>query len=525
MKTSFSPASSTRCIAAPRFNFTARIFLASAFVSSFAIARHAHAQSALPSLNAPTQSVPKLQPKPRAATTKPTVKPIAKPTSETSAPALKTASIAAPNSDESASQLPSLSLPEETSSTRVESAPARGVASVAGISVQGLSDVDALILLQEKLAPRLELPVALSDGYTSWTLSRRQLGAQIPYATLLKEARATGDNVGLRFVIDRDTTRAALKTLLPRINRVITPARDGILAPDETAPRRPERATLAVEGSVLRVVRALESVPPQNDVELVVAFKPLATPQPSPTPVAVPTPVPTPAVPTPAVPKPTPTPQKTQPVASSTQPGKSSRFKDAPYLLARFSTPYDAKIVGRTENLRLAAKFMNGAVVKPGRVFSTNLAIGRRRASQGWKEAKMFMGGQVVTGMASGICQGSTTIYNAALLAGLPIVERHPHSFRVSYAPASRDAAIYWGSKDMKFRNNTRGPIRVRTFLRGERFHVELYGVQPVTEEIEISSRVLSRKNGVRSEAFRTIRLDGKSTTEKLSRDYYKPHP
>ena len=511
MKTSFSPAtSSTRCLVAPRFCSVTHVFLASAFVSSFAIAHHARAQSALPSLNATTQSVEKLQPKLRAATTKPPVKPIAKPTSETSALALKTASIATPDSDDSASPLPSFSSPTPTSSTR-ETVPARGVASVAGISVQGVSDVDALILLQNELAPRLELPVSLSDGYATWTLSRRQLGAKIPYAMLLKEARATGDDVALRFVIDRDVARASLKTLAPRINRVVTPSRDGVLAPDETALRRPERATLAVEGSVLRVARALESVPPQNDVDLVVAFNLIATPQSSPTPVAV------------ASPKPTPT--KIAPATSSTRPDKSSRYRDTPYLLARFSTPYDSNIGGRTENLRLAAKFIDGTVVKPHKTFSTNLAIGERRASQGWKEAKMFLGGQVVTGMASGICQSSTTIYNAALLAGLPIVERHPHSFRVSYAPASRDAAIYWGSKDMKFRNDTRGPIRVHTYLRDERFHVELYGVQPVNEEIEISSRVLSRKNGVRSEAFRTIRLGGKTTTEKLSRDYYRPHP
>ena len=194
-------------------------------------------------------------------------------------------------------------------------------------------------------------------------------------------------------------------------------------------------------------------------------------------------------------------------------------------MLAAFSTPYDSGIAGRTTNLKLAARNVDGTIIKPGKVFSTNLAIGRRDEANGWKEAKMFMDGQVVNGIGSGICQCASTLYNAALLANLPIVERHPHTFRVSYAPASRDATIYWGSKDFRFRNNTPGPIYVRTWLKNDRFYVELYGVAPVANEIEIASHVLSRKNGTRSEAFRIIKTSAGTTTEKLSTDFYRPHP
>ena len=361
-----------------------------------------------------------------------------------------------------------------------------------------------MTLLQEKLASRLDEKVTLSDGYATWTATRRELGARLPLLALIEEARKTGGDVPLRFVVELSDARRTLRALAPKVNRVVSKKIDGVVPPNEDEARRPQRATLALEGSVLRVERALEATPPQNRVELVVGFVPLNMPKPTP-PVASATPI--------------------APDEPTSTRSSAPLFKNTPFLLSHFSTPYDANIVGRTENLRLAAKFMNGAVVKPGRVFSTNLAIGRRRASQGWKEAKMFMGGRIVTGMASGICQSSTTIYNAALLAGLPIVERHPHSFRVSYAPASRDAAIYWGVKDLKFRNDTSGAITVRTYLKNKRFHVELYGIKPVTKEIEISSKVLSQKNGVKSEAFRTIRFDGRSKVEKLSRDYYLPHP
>jgi vancomycin resistance protein YoaR len=195
-------------------------------------------------------------------------------------------------------------------------------------------------------------------------------------------------------------------------------------------------------------------------------------------------------------------------------------------LLAEFSTPYDAGLRGRTNNLRMAASRVNGTVIPAGAIFSTNKAIGPRNAEAGWREAKMFVAGQVVSGVGAGICQCSTTVYNAALLAGLPIVERHQHMFRVSYAPPSRDAAIYWGSKDMRFRNNTGGPITVQTFLRGGRFYARLYGVRPAQpKQIEVVSRTLSRQGGTRSEAYRVVKSETGTQRERLSRDFYRPMP
>jgi vancomycin resistance protein YoaR len=155
----------------------------------------------------------------------------------------------------------------------------------------------------------------------------------------------------------------------------------------------------------------------------------------------------------------------------------------------------------------MAARNVDKTVVPSGATFSANRAIGRRDAASGWREAKMFVDGQVVTGTGAGICQCSTTIYNAALLAGLPIVERHQHTFRVMYAPASRDAAIAWGHKDFKFRNTTSGPILVRTWVRGGKFHAQLWGAAPSGVKAEVSSRVVSRKGGTRSEAYRIVTL------------------
>ena len=155
------------------------------------------------------------------------------------------------------------------------------------------------------------------------------------------------------------------------------------------------------------------------------------------------------------------------------------------------------------------------------RFFSANKTIGPRNAAAGWREAGMFVSGQVVSGTGAGICQASSTLYNATLLADLPIVERHSHSMRVTYVPPSQDAALLWGQKDFKFRNNTGGAIRVETEVSGGKFHARLWGEKPKTSgNVKVTSCVLSRAHGMRSEAYKTV--DGKQI--RLSRDTYLPH-
>jgi vancomycin resistance protein YoaR len=103
--------------------------------------------------------------------------------------------------------------------------------------------------------------------------------------------------------------------------------------------------------------------------------------------------------------------------------------------------------------------------------------------------------GRVVSGTGAGICQAASTLYNAALLADMPIVERHAHSMRVMYVPPSRDAALMWGSKDFKFRNTMGGALKIQTWVSGGQFHVKLWGEKPRNaESVKIVSRVLSRE-------------------------------
>jgi vancomycin resistance protein YoaR len=351
--------------------------------------------------------------------------------------------------------------------------------SIGGVSIRGLNDLEVVRLLHEEFDDKLRANLELWDGESAHRLSRKELGASIPYFKLLADARALSDvggDVPLRFEVDLEKAKSAMKNLAAQINRKPAAESLSVDGNGNVVYKGGGAVSMAIEGSALRVKAALENEPPQNYAELVVARRA----------------------------------------------GKDdlSRFK---YLLAEYSTPYNAGQKDRTVNLKMSAKLVNGEIVAPGKVFSTNLAIGPRNAANGWKEAKMFVSGQVVDGVGAGICQTATTIYNAALLANLPIVERHPHSFRVNYAPASRDATIYWGHKDMKFRNNTSGPIYVQTFVTGKRFHVRLYGVEPVRENVIVESKVLSRKNGTRSEAYRVVETGANRKREFLSRDYYKP--
>ena len=128
---------------------------------------------------------------------------------------------------------------------------------------------------------------------------------------------------------------------------------------------------------------------------------------------------------------------------------------------AVFTTKYDKDLKNRTANLDLAAKTINNTIVYPGEIFSFNETIGKPTFARGYKLAKIFVRGKEEKGIGGGICQVSSTLYNAADFAGLEIVERHPHSKKVHYVEEGRDAATSYGGVDLKFRNTLSYPIKI----------------------------------------------------------------
>lgn len=116
----------------------------------------------------------------------------------------------------------------------------------------------------------------------------------------------------------------------------------------------------------------------------------------------------------------------------------------------------------RTTNLRIASKAITGTILQPGQTFSFNKVVGERTTGKGYKAAHVFTGPHSMTmGTGGGVCQVASTIFNSVLLANLQVVERHQHSQRVTYVPLGRDAAVYWKSKDFKFKNNTNQALKM----------------------------------------------------------------
>lgn len=170
-------------------------------------------------------------------------------------------------------------------------------------------------------------------------------------------------------------------------------------------------------------------------------------------------------------------------------------LKEETYLRARFSTDYSFSSPGRKHNIQLAMKRFDGLVLKPGEIASFNKIVGPRTAYNGFVEAKIIMGGRYEQGIGGGVCQASTTIYNAALLADLEIISANNHSLRVNYIEPSFDAMVNGSWSDLKFRNSTDRNIYIHSYCSQNRVIVEIYGAKMpyrITRHYRILSRIAS---------------------------------
>ncbi|MBP3256037.1 MAG: VanW family protein [Clostridia bacterium] len=160
-----------------------------------------------------------------------------------------------------------------------------------------------------------------------------------------------------------------------------------------------------------------------------------------------------------------------------------------PNLLGKFSTTYNVENENRSTNLKLAAEKIDGTIVLPGEEFSYNKVVGQRTIAAGYKEAAVYSGGKVVDGIGGGICQISSTLYNAVLYANLEVTERSNHRFLTSYVEAGRDATVSWGTLDFCFENTRNYPIKVVTSVKYGVVTAEIYGTYEEKEyEIEIQN-------------------------------------
>ena len=149
---------------------------------------------------------------------------------------------------------------------------------------------------------------------------------------------------------------------------------------------------------------------------------------------------------------------------------------------------------GRVQNIMTGAKHINGAVLMPGDEYSANAAMEPYTIENGFAEAGSYENGKVVQSMGGGICQVSSTLYNAVILSELEIVERAAHSMLVSYVEPSMDAAIAGDFKDLKFKNNTEFPIYIEGYVSGGKITFNVYGkeTRPASRKVAFVSEVVS---------------------------------
>ena len=159
-------------------------------------------------------------------------------------------------------------------------------------------------------------------------------------------------------------------------------------------------------------------------------------------------------------------------------------------LRASFTTDYSTSSPERKHNIEMACKKINKTFVDVNGEFSFNLTTGIRNTANGYKNAKIIVNGKFVEGVGGGVCQVSTTLYNALLLAGLQITEYHPHSLAVSYVNPSFDAMVSYGYSDLRFINNTSNPVIIYASTNKSQVSIKIYG-QPLKETYQLKSVIL----------------------------------
>ncbi len=219
-----------------------------------------------------------------------------------------------------------------------------------------------------------------------------------------------------------------------------------------------------------------------------------------------------------------------------------------PETLGECTTEFDTSYATRVNNIKIAANLLSGADLLPGETFSFNEHNGDITADKGYQVARGYADGEVVDTVGAGVCQVSSTLYNAALLSNMEIVKRSNHSLPVAYLPLGQDAAISYPSQDFAFKNSSPSPVKIFASVNGGKLTVEIRGqkdggfteikienntisvLEPQTREVldetlAAGKRVVSQ-NGARgyvTESFRLVYKDGElAARQPLGKSTYK---
>ena len=190
--------------------------------------------------------------------------------------------------------------------------------------------------------------------------------------------------------------------------------------------------------------------------------------------------------------------------------------------LASFSTTFNSSLVERSYNIGLAAQRCNNVILLPGETFSYNKQTGMRVLSNGFKNASVIMAGSYQDAPGGGVCQTSTTLFNAALLSGLQIDEVRNHSKTSHYVPRGRDAMVNDSGSDLKFTNNFDHAVYVQCYRSGSSVSAAIYGASQdkVKTNIRVDKFTYNGLPGAKT--YRTITKNGKSETSYIYTSVYQ---
>jgi vancomycin resistance protein YoaR len=159
--------------------------------------------------------------------------------------------------------------------------------------------------------------------------------------------------------------------------------------------------------------------------------------------------------------------------------------------ISSFSTSFAGSIANRVNNIQLAVKSINGLILMPGEVFSFNQTVGERTVERGYKEAGVIVGDKLESGLGGGICQVSSTLYNAVLRTGLRSTERRNHTLPLGYVGKGLDATVDWGTIDYKFKNTFSYPIYIEGYAQNGSVYFNIYSNKELTKKTyELTSEV-----------------------------------
>lgn len=212
-------------------------------------------------------------------------------------------------------------------------------------------------------------------------------------------------------------------------------------------------------------------------------------------------------------------------------PFKANPNDQLPCLQGSCNSPLAGSSPERVRNITIAVEKISGMLLNPGEIFSYNKTVGKRILSAGFLPAPAIVHEELKPVLGGGICQVSSTLFDAVLLSDLKIVERHKHYNPVNYLPLGMDATVSWGTKDFQFKNTTKHRVQIIGHVSETAIAFELYGESPLEDELSLETEIEespSPNPDVESEAGMEITLyrirskDGRVIArEFIHSDYY----